>query len=132
MNTLNSDTFQSILHFLTAKETANLAQTSSVQRNECVKNMCIIVDEHICWGNVKPGMTWEKQEQTRGQRPGYQVHYASTIKSAESMVKELQKKPKVFAVKVGFLKDFRNLHWSNYSVGLNLRKIGKWFYSWQC
>ena len=128
---MNADTAQSILSFLATRDGASLAQTCKFMRKEVTKNICIVVDEHICWGEVKPGMNWKKQEQTSGQHPGFQVHYASTKKNALALVEERKKNKRVFAVNVGFLDDFRKLQWSNYDLGVNYRKNGKWFLKWQ-
>ena len=116
------------MSFLTPKETATLAQTCKQFRNEAAKNVCIVVREHVFWGQATPGMTWEKQDQTSGQRPGYETHYASTKQNALALAEELKKDTKTFAVKVGFARDFHGIDWWNFD---QYRQCGRWVSNWQ-
>ena len=139
MSGINSHTAQLVMSFLTARETATLAQTCKLFRNEAAKNACIVVTEHILFGQAKPGMTWEKQEQSRGRKPCFQKHYASTKQNAMALVEELKKDEKTFAIKVGFAKDFNQMGWWNYGKWVlfetmeteNYSKNGKWVFKWQ-
>ena len=128
---INANTAQVVMSFLTPKDTAKLAQTCKQFRDEAAKNACIVVAEHVCWGNAKSGMTWEKQQQTRGQKPGYEQHYASTKENALALVEELKKDTKTFAVKVGFVRDFHSMDWWNFDQRENYRQRGRWVFKWQ-
>ena len=125
---VNSGPFSTILGFLDGKQSANLAQTHSYCRAQVKKNVCIVVEQHVCWGKATAGMTWEKQEKSKGQHPGYQVYYASNKTEAIALTEKLLQKELVFAVTCGFQKDFRNMGWWNFSHQFNFRLNGKWFY----
>ena len=87
-----------------------------------------MVAERVCWGNATSGMTWEKQEETNAQKPGFARHYASTKQNALALVEELRKDTKTFAVKVGFVRDFHGMGWWNFA---QYRQSGRWVYKWE-
>ena len=72
----------------------------------------------------------ETQENTRGQKPIFIRHYATTRKEAIALATKIQKKPHVFAVKCGLQKDFNDMGWWNYDFKDKKRKSNKWFYNW--
>ena len=118
------------MEYLTAKDVAKLANTCKYFATEVKKNVCVVVSEEICWGNVKPGMTWETQENTRVQNPCFRTHYATTRKEAIALATKIQKKQHVFAVKCGRQKDFNDMGWWNYDLKDKKRESNKWFYNW--
>ena len=128
MNTLSKDTAKELLKYLPADDAAKLGQTCKFLRDQVSKNMFIVVEQHICWGTREPGMTWEKQEQTSGQHPGYERHYRSTRENAEVLLKELQNKTNVFAVFIGLAKTIGEFEWWNCSD--IILKDGEWCVKW--
>jgi hypothetical protein len=119
-----------VVGYLDAKEAANFALTSKILSSEVKKNVCVVVQEYVCWGEAKSGMNWEGQEKTKGQHPSFLEHYASTKENAMTLANKLKKKPLVFNVKIGLQKDFVHMGWWNYGHGITCRLSGKWFYNW--
>ena len=126
MSGISANTAQVVMSFLAPKDTAKLAQTCKQFRHEAAKNVCIVVTEQLGWGQATPGMTWENQKLALWGR-----HYASTKQNALALVEELKKDPKIFAVKIGFVRDFRAMGWWNFDQKENYRNSRKWVSKWQ-
>ena len=122
---MNSDVARVVFGYLSPTEAATLALTCKFYAAEAKRNVCVVVEEFICWGEVTPGMTWDKQKKTTGQHPSWRQHHASTKANAVALAGELLKKKLVFSVRVGFQQDFVGLGWWNYR---KCRISEKWFY----
>jgi len=129
---MDRNTTQVVMHFLAPKDLGSLARPCKKFRHEAIQNACIVVTEHVCWGTATPGMNWDTQTQTSGQQPCFAKHYTSTKKNALTLAKTLQEDSKVFAVSIGFVRDFHELSWMNYDERENYRETGKWIYKWEC
>ena len=124
---VNADTAQHILRYLGGRDAASVAQTSKLFAAEVRKNLYIVVEEHVCWGEAVPGMTWNGQRETDGHWPGYDVHYAVTKENALALAKDRQRGEQVFCVRVGLRKDFAEMYWGNYN---EFQRSDAWVYVW--
>ena len=111
---MNCDTVQTIVGFLTAKEAAGVARTSKLFAKTVRNNVCIVVEEEVCWGEATPGMTWEGQEQTDGQSPAFRLHFVETKEKAKELANKLKLNKRTFLVRCGLQKDFTHIGWWNY------------------
>ena len=138
-----SHTCQLVLSFLTPEDLAHLAQVNKVAKRQVDKVFpklpMIVVEEYVCWGNAVQGMTWAKQKKTKGQRPCFEIHHVSTKQNAMCLAEELEKKPLVFGVKIGYASCFHTgerkttIGYWNYSDGRTKNFVvnGKWVFKWQ-
>ena len=130
---MNSDVASVVFGYLSPTEAVNLSLTCKFFATEAKKNQCVVVEEHICWGEATSGMTWTGQQKSEGQTPCFQAHYASTKANAVALAGELLKKKLVFSVRVGFQQDFAG-GFTFRLVGFRMfdyntcRRSDKWFY----
>ena len=122
---MNCDTVQTIVGFLTAKDAARIAPTSKLFAKTVRSNICVVVEEAVCWGEATPDMTWDGQQNT-GQDPCFRFHFVETKVNAQMLANKLKLTNKrTFLVRCGLQKDFSNLGWRNYR---ERRLSSNWFY----
>ena len=124
---MNNASLQTVFNFLTPQEAARFGSTCTMVRHEVLKNMCVVVIEAILWGEAVPGMTWENQENTKGQKPVYNQLFSSTKTNACKLAEKVRKNKGVFGVKIGYQRDFQDMCWQNFE---EYRVNGPWFYEW--